>query len=1016
MRYKQLLSEQQLDELRMNPSSLRQFVDSPEAEGIQAGFEAELVFTGLGGEPEYDEYEPDMDSDERCRTLDGVVDFFQNDDYGYGINDRQAERLRERLDEMYYEWQDEQMFEQWQDEREERIKDVFLDEQPWAERVHAVLVDGMEYSDEEADKIFAFGEARKKGTLGKPGSEYSEEELDWLSVYNDAVSDADAILDEEVESCISSQDKIYDHAIDEFRDSFYIDDDTEFWRDVGLEYMSDVQDEFRLPWPVMTSVHGGGGDGQFSEYNAQNLADSLSSELGVDTYVSSGYHSATRKPGRWIFEPDSSLDADDEEDMPVEIVSPPMPLKECLRQMENFFAWAESNGAYANRSTGFHIGVSLPHRGGTVDYIKLALFLGDEYVLKNFGRSANHFCASAMQKIKDKVGASHNQEQVSGALDLMRNNLIELATKALKIVGPQGFGKYTSINPKGDYIEFRSAGGTNYFENVDRLKNMLIRYAKAMHVAAEPSLERNEYYKKLYKLIAPATGDASMDLFSRFATGSITADQLKKQWADVALQKDAPELTKKSDWALYDKTTGKTLDGRHGSQYTNATYDEALNKAKARRSPGSSMDEFKKQYELINMNAKTDRWCIVDKETDETLEVVDAPTAEMAANHLFHEKGIKFYDGYYIRPYIEFDQPAKLSRRAELAKRIKAPKPDWNVVYRPTGRVIDTIMNVSREEAQKLLVKVAQQHDFDSLDELELHNKADADREAQSQLGGGDDSHDGDWKLIKRSTGETVRTFEYMTRQEAAQQALTQLRREGIDTSDYQIVPKEEERYSSYADAQRAADQQNQSGQQEVDGTGEPVWEIYEVATGRVVEEVLGNDAEEAQGELEFFLDREFDNVEDGRSHYAIRPKMAEAQPDVAQNFSPNLNWREELRRHIEPSLNSNPTIQDNNQSRMPDGTPVWEVFERDTGHGVNAFAENTMREAFNCMMEWLANIGAEDPDTYGERFGIRPRMLLPGERNQSPTIRESRTAKRLFAEFDAYFESVITPAKKRLK
>jgi uncharacterized membrane protein len=67
-------------------------------------------------------------------------------------------------------------------------------------------------------------------------------------------------------------------------------------------------------------------------------------------------------------------------------------------------------------------------------------------------------------------------------------------------------------------------------------------------------------------------------------------------------------------------------------------------------------------------------------------------------------------------------------------------------------------------------------------------------------------------------------------------------------------------------------------------------------------------------------------------------------------------------------------------------------------------------------MLAWLDEIGAEDPASYDNRFGVRPKMLQAGERNLSPTIRESRTAKRLFAEFDAYFESVITPAKKRLK
>ena len=75
MRFKQFkprtLTEadlQKLDELRMNPTTLQQFGSSDAAKGIMAGFEAELVFTGLGGPGDSDEYdmEPDMDADERC--------------------------------------------------------------------------------------------------------------------------------------------------------------------------------------------------------------------------------------------------------------------------------------------------------------------------------------------------------------------------------------------------------------------------------------------------------------------------------------------------------------------------------------------------------------------------------------------------------------------------------------------------------------------------------------------------------------------------------------------------------------------------------------------------------------------------------------------------------------------------------------------------------------------------------------------------------------------------------------
>ena len=124
---------------------------------------------------------------------------------------------------------------------------------------------------------------------------------------------------------------------------------------------------------------GGGGEGGWSESNADHLADSLAKALGVKVKVSGGYHNATRDDTSWIIEPDISLESDESDNMTAEIVSPPMPLDECLTKMEEFFAWAESEGAYANSSTGFHMGVSLPTKfHEDVDFTKLALFLGDE--------------------------------------------------------------------------------------------------------------------------------------------------------------------------------------------------------------------------------------------------------------------------------------------------------------------------------------------------------------------------------------------------------------------------------------------------------------------------------------------------------------------------------------------------------------------------------------------------------------------------------------------------------------
>ena len=73
--------------------------------------------------------------------------------------------------------------------------------------------------------------------------------------------------------------------------------------------------------------------------------------------------------------------------------------------MREFFEWAKGEGAYTNESTGLHVGVSLPGIGGNIDYVKLALFLGDKYVLDLFDRDGNTYCKSAFDKIS-RVGSS----------------------------------------------------------------------------------------------------------------------------------------------------------------------------------------------------------------------------------------------------------------------------------------------------------------------------------------------------------------------------------------------------------------------------------------------------------------------------------------------------------------------------------------------------------------------------------------------------------------------------------
>jgi hypothetical protein len=494
---------------------------------------------------------------------------------------------------------------------------------------------------------------------------------------------------------VRSKDKYYDSALDEFRENFYVDDDSDFFENVGLTYMSDIASEYSLDWPYMTGS-GGGNNGGSRDWD--DIGSSLEKTVGMPVKVSTGYHNATRKEGQWIVEPDSSLSPDDREDYGLEIVSPPMPLLTALEQLQAVTDWANSDAgnAYTNSSTGLHMGVSVPYKGGDVDYVKLIMFLGDEYVLQSFGREANTYTKSAMSKFRENIRGG--RADPAGAMQLMRSNLIEFAYR--EIQKGVGTGKYTSAHIQDGYIEFRSAGGDWLAEeSVDpqKLSSTMLRYARAMQLAANPAEERQEYAKKLYKLIAPE-GDSQLNLFSQFAAGAIDKDQLKKQWAERTI---GTELKTNQRWKLYDRATGEPVAGQ---EYNGYTEEEARARAKGKLRPSASDRDFDAAYELRNMSGDQ-QWEIYSVDTGQTLEIVQAKNRGLAADAVF-DKYANQGVGFNVRAY---QDPATMTPRAKLAKRItsqpsKSVDYNYEIVNQADVRlpVVDKFYATNDTDAQKV--------------------------------------------------------------------------------------------------------------------------------------------------------------------------------------------------------------------------------------------------------------------------------------------------------------------------
>jgi hypothetical protein len=644
------------------------------------------------------------------------------------------------------------------------------------------------------------------------------------------------------------------------------------------------------------------------------------------------------------------------------------------------------------------MGVSLPVTGGQVDYVKLALFLGDEYVLKEFGRSGNHFCEAAIKKIRGRV--KNNKEAIGGAMELMKHNLLELAQKALEI-NNHGFGKYTSINPQGGndstkphlergakYIEFRSAGGSNYFEDIDKLKNTLMRYAKAMTVAANPAAERKEYYKKLYKLISPPEGDPALNLFAQFAAGEISSSDLKKSWAEKQL-----EAEPKGDWVLYD-SYGKRVQGHTYNGYTKT---EAWERAKQKLSPGSSMEGFQQEYKFLPSNSETGDWEVYDVNTGKTLEVLRGYETRGAAADAVYDKYVTDQGiGFNLRP-VDPEAPEKpLSPRERLAKNIKsAPaepiknwkiydtktgevhyeqegrksslvqtmrkferdnklpqgrlaieempakeKQTWDVVYKPTGRVIDSIINVDREEAQSLLAKVAQQHDFSNADDLELQASSDSANPATVKR---------KWEIVDRMDNNRVLdVVDDIDQMQAEAVRLDWVRRagRGVDANiGKRSVP-------TAASADRARDRTNPNWRDEL---------ANHVNQAHELEPVIDQPPAGFQAQRPAVGDY-YEVKSDDRIYGYITPQaVADNTRSIA--IEVQLTGRDDT--YIQYRAG------DPVQATATNGVPMWQIYERDSGHVVHEFADHDQTSAWSTGQAWVRGIGAEDPSL----FSVRPKM-----------------------------------------
>lgn len=468
----------QLFEINMSPGSLRQLASSIDA---KAGMEFEMIVPNVAGGDEDVETEPNYDMDEYATSISDVIDFF--DATGHNSS-REIRNLRDELYVAYADWQGEN-FNSDDDDLTDNI---------------------VEYLDED--------EVREILDLDED-AEVGEDETREAAEY---------VVRHEL-------DPFYDAARERLQDDwFQTDNEDAFLRDT-TPYMTDIEVRYGITWPHYTEQSVS--DGR----DISEIADNFSAAIGRSVDWSDSYHGAKRKPGVYVVEPDGSLEGDDSSDRGLEFVSPPLPVAEMISDLQKVKAWADSEGCYTNKSTGLHINVSvagLGDAGEDLDYVKLALLLGDEHVLGEFGRKGNTYAKSAMQQIKAQVNA--NPGVVEKMLSQMQGHLNAFASKAIH----SGVtAKMVSIHPKDGYIEFRSPGGDWLSSNFDKIESTLLRFVVALDAAMDPNKYREEYLTKLYKLLQVQSKDDPLAYFAKHATGQLPTSALKSFVKQMQTQRAA---------------------------------------------------------------------------------------------------------------------------------------------------------------------------------------------------------------------------------------------------------------------------------------------------------------------------------------------------------------------------------------------------------------------------------------------------------------------------------------------
>ena len=284
---------------------------------------------------------------------------------------------------------------------------------------------------------------------------------------------------------------------------------------------------------------------------AENCARSLT-RFGIETRFGDPGPNYTT----WGITSDGSLPADHDMGQGIEIISKPLPPTEAIKHLNRFFDWMEDVDITTTEECGLHINISVSEMAENLDPFKLALFMGEEYMLAEFKRTNSVYTKPMLDSI-------FSQLSNTGVVPKLPKEMLDLS---LSIIN-KSIAKYKTANlsklKDHGYIEFRIAGGANYHKDAQKIILAIGRYLTIIELACDPHAERQEYMKKIAKLSSlvryKISGSSKIDAedfisinFTRFlnASNSERFTSMTKQ-----LSRLYNDLRSDSDLSDFDRNT-----------------------------------------------------------------------------------------------------------------------------------------------------------------------------------------------------------------------------------------------------------------------------------------------------------------------------------------------------------------------------------------------------------------------------------------------------------------------------